>query len=272
MAQGNDAAPEILDLPIGLDATGIRAEFDSLGQVEVPADQYWGAQTQRSLQHFSVGHDKMPAEVYHAYGYVKKAAAAGQHPVRPPAGMDGPAHPAGLRRDHRGRAGPRVPAARVPDRLGHPLQHERERGHRQPLHPAGRRHTRLAAAGASQRSRQHGPVEQRHVPDRDAHRRLHHGYRADDPRAARAAGRDRRQRGEMVRHRQDRPDPSAGRHPADRRPGVVRVRRRAGRRDRGGRARHARPAATGHGRDGGRHRPQRAGEISGRKSRRSSPR
>ncbi len=75
MAQGNDAAPEILDLPIGLDATGMRAEFDSLGRVEVPADRYWGAQTQRSLQHFSVGHDKMPAEVYHAYGYVKKAAA-----------------------------------------------------------------------------------------------------------------------------------------------------------------------------------------------------
>src|SRR5580693_539038 len=75
MAQGNDAAPEILDLPIGLDATGTRAEFDSLGRVEVPADRYWGAQTQRSLQHVSVGHDKMPAEVYHAYGYVKKAAA-----------------------------------------------------------------------------------------------------------------------------------------------------------------------------------------------------
>src|ERR1039458_2037917 len=75
MAQGTDAAPEILDLPIGLDATGTRAEFDSLGQVHVPADRYWGAQTQRSLEHFSVGHDRMPAEVYHAYGYVKKAAA-----------------------------------------------------------------------------------------------------------------------------------------------------------------------------------------------------
>ena len=45
MAQGNDAAPEILDLPIGLDATGMRAEFDSLGRVEVPADHYWGAQS-----------------------------------------------------------------------------------------------------------------------------------------------------------------------------------------------------------------------------------
>jgi fumarate hydratase class II len=68
-------APKILDLPIGLDATGMRKEFDSLGDVEVPADRYWGAQTQRSLEHFNIGHDRMPKEVYHAYGYVKKAAA-----------------------------------------------------------------------------------------------------------------------------------------------------------------------------------------------------
>ena len=78
--------PKILDLPIGLSATGMRKEFDSLGQVEVPADHYWGAQTQRSLQHFNIGHDRMPKEVYHAYGYVKKAAAvvntaAGQLPA-----------------------------------------------------------------------------------------------------------------------------------------------------------------------------------------------
>jgi fumarate hydratase, class II len=68
-------APKILDLPIGLDATGMRREFDSLGEVEVPANRYWGAQTQRSLQHFNIGTDRMPEEVYHAYGYVKKAAA-----------------------------------------------------------------------------------------------------------------------------------------------------------------------------------------------------
>jgi fumarate hydratase, class II len=69
------AAPKILDLPIGLHVTGMRREFDSLGDVEVPADRYWGAQTERSLQHFNIGHDRMPKEVYHAYGYVKKAAA-----------------------------------------------------------------------------------------------------------------------------------------------------------------------------------------------------
>jgi fumarate hydratase class II len=69
------ATPRILDLPIGIDATGCRRESDSLGGIEVPADRYWGAQTQRSLLHFAIGDDRMPKEVYHAYGYVKKAAA-----------------------------------------------------------------------------------------------------------------------------------------------------------------------------------------------------
>ncbi len=50
-------------------------KVDSLGEVEVPADHYWVAQTQRSLLHFSIGDDHMPKEVYHAYGYVKEAAA-----------------------------------------------------------------------------------------------------------------------------------------------------------------------------------------------------
>jgi fumarate hydratase class II len=61
--------------PIGTGATGTRTESDSLGSLEVPAERYWGAQTQRSLIHFSIGDDHMPKAVYHAYGYVKKAAA-----------------------------------------------------------------------------------------------------------------------------------------------------------------------------------------------------
>ena len=75
MTTSNEEEPKILDVPIGLDAAGMRREFDSLGDVEVPANRYWGAQTQRSLEHFNIGHDRMPKEVYHAYGYVKKAAA-----------------------------------------------------------------------------------------------------------------------------------------------------------------------------------------------------
>jgi fumarate hydratase, class II len=69
------STPEITDVPIGLTATGTRRETDSMGGIDVPADRYWGAQTQRSLIHFSIGDDRMPKEVYHAYGYVKKAAA-----------------------------------------------------------------------------------------------------------------------------------------------------------------------------------------------------
>ncbi|GAB1439587.1 class II fumarate hydratase [Providencia sp.] len=63
------------NIPIGTNATGLREEFDSMGKVNVPADRYWGAQTQRSLQHFNIGNDLMPKDVYHAYGYVKKACA-----------------------------------------------------------------------------------------------------------------------------------------------------------------------------------------------------
>jgi fumarate hydratase class II len=52
-----------------------RTETDSMGAVEVPADRYWGAQTQRSLHHFSIGDDRMPVEVVRAFGILKKAAA-----------------------------------------------------------------------------------------------------------------------------------------------------------------------------------------------------
>jgi fumarate hydratase class II len=61
-----------------MDPTGeIRMETDSMGAVEVPADRYWGAQTQRSLHHFSIGGptERMPIEVVRAFGVLKKAAA-----------------------------------------------------------------------------------------------------------------------------------------------------------------------------------------------------
>ncbi|MFH8476525.1 class II fumarate hydratase [Streptomyces sp. NPDC018000] len=74
--EGRDGnAPKILDVPVGLHATGTRRETDPMGAIDVPADRYWGAQTERSLIHFSIGDDRMPKAVYHAYGYVKKAAA-----------------------------------------------------------------------------------------------------------------------------------------------------------------------------------------------------
>ena len=52
-----------------------RIETDSMGEIAVPADKYWGAQTERSLHHFNIGRDIMPREVTHAFGILKKAAA-----------------------------------------------------------------------------------------------------------------------------------------------------------------------------------------------------
>src|SRR5688572_14368096 len=55
--------------------TNVRIETDSMGEVEVAVDAYWGAQTQRSLKHFDIGFDVMPREVIRALGILKKAAA-----------------------------------------------------------------------------------------------------------------------------------------------------------------------------------------------------
>ena len=57
----------------------IRKETDSLGEVEVPADKLWGAQTQRSLEHFSIGKDLIPREMISSYAVLKKAAAIANH-------------------------------------------------------------------------------------------------------------------------------------------------------------------------------------------------
>src|SRR5262245_60306651 len=52
-----------------------RVERDTMGPIEVPADRYWGAQTQRSLHHFKIGGERFPREMIRALGLVKKAAA-----------------------------------------------------------------------------------------------------------------------------------------------------------------------------------------------------
>src|SRR3974390_3836385 len=56
-------------------AVAMRRETDSLGEVDVPADKLWGAKTQRSLEHFSIGKDLMPREMITAYAILKKGAA-----------------------------------------------------------------------------------------------------------------------------------------------------------------------------------------------------
>src|ERR1700683_460639 len=60
-------------------AQSFRKESDSLGLVEVPTDKLWGAQTQRSLQHFSIGKDLIPREMIASYAVLKKPAAIANH-------------------------------------------------------------------------------------------------------------------------------------------------------------------------------------------------
>src|SRR6266567_1735697 len=60
-------------------AARVRLETDSMGEIEVPADKYWGAQTQRSLLHFNIGFDVMPREMIRAFGMLKKACALVNH-------------------------------------------------------------------------------------------------------------------------------------------------------------------------------------------------
>src|SRR5712672_912908 len=59
--------------------TNMREESDSLGVVEVPADKLWGAQTERSLEHFCIGSDLIPREMITSYATLKKAAAIANH-------------------------------------------------------------------------------------------------------------------------------------------------------------------------------------------------
>ncbi len=58
-----------------MDNSGFRKEHDTMGEVLVPADKYWGAQTQRSYMNFRIGTEKMPEEIIRAFAILKKAAA-----------------------------------------------------------------------------------------------------------------------------------------------------------------------------------------------------
>jgi fumarate hydratase class II len=68
-----------LATPMESPMTATRIETDSLGEVRVPADKLWGAQTQRSLEYFSIGKDLMPREMIAAYAVLKKAAVVANH-------------------------------------------------------------------------------------------------------------------------------------------------------------------------------------------------
>src|SRR6476661_1760167 len=60
-----------------------RIETDSMGEIAVEADKYWGAQTERSLHHFNIGFDTMPREMIRALRNLKKAPPINKHPLKP---------------------------------------------------------------------------------------------------------------------------------------------------------------------------------------------
>ena len=111
-----------------------RIERDSMGEMQVPADRYWGAQTQRSKQNFVIGGEIMPREITHAFGILKKAAAIANHEIKPEKMTRRKARRdlQSVRRSDRGQAERPFPAGRMADRQRHAVEHERERSDREP--------------------------------------------------------------------------------------------------------------------------------------------
>ena len=205
----------------------IRKETDSLGEVNVPADKLWGAQTQRSLEHFSIGKDLIPREMITAYATLKKAAANANHAGKR---LDDQRHKlivqvcdeilAGQHQDM-------FPSARLDDRQRHAIQYERERSYLQPLLPARWHPAWQQISSTPERSRQYVAVVQRFVSLRNEHRRSCQCAAATDPGRQGAARCDRRKGPAVERRHQDRPHPHARRHATHARARVVRLRRHA---------------------------------------------
>ena len=206
------------------DKQELRTETDTMGAVKVPADRYWGAQTQRSLGNFRIGEERMPREVIHAYGVLKRAAAEINMDLGALEKKTGKTIVRAATEVMKGQAGRPFPAGRLADRIGHAIEHERQRGDFEPGHRADGRRDRLEGPRPSERPCQPQPVVQRHLPDRHAHRR---GRPDRDPAAAgapasaRHAGRA--AQGLRPGH-QDRPDPYPGRRAAHPRPGILGLR------------------------------------------------
>ena len=155
------------------EAAATRTESDSMGAVEVPADRYWGAQTQRSLHHFAIGHEeaeRMPREIVHAMGLLKRACAEVN-------ARDGRLDP-GVARHVIAAAGEVADGALDEHfplyiwQTGSGTQTNMNANEviaNRAIELAGGR-LGSEGTGPSERPRQHVAVEQRHVPDRDARR------------------------------------------------------------------------------------------------------
>ena len=149
-----------------------RTETDTFGPIEVPADRYWGAQTQRSLQNFRIGGERMPPPLVRALGLVKQAAARVNKDL-------GAARAARSPRPSRPRP-PRWWPGKLDDEFplvvwqtgsGTQTNMNANEVIAEPRQRAARRRARRQDAGPPERPRQSRPVLERHLPDRHAHRR-----------------------------------------------------------------------------------------------------
>ena len=105
-----------------------RIEKDTMGEMKVPADKYWAAQTERSYENFHIGGEIMPREITHAFGILKKAAAQANYELGklPEEKLD-----AIVKACDEVISG-KLPAGRMADGKRHSVQHERQRSHRKP--------------------------------------------------------------------------------------------------------------------------------------------
>ena len=232
--------------------SGFRIEHDTMGEVRVPADALWRAQTQRAVENFPISGRGLERAQIRALGLVKARRGAREQATSACwTGRRGRDR-RGRRRGRRGRARRPLPRRRVPDRLGHQLQHERQRGDRHPRRP--RRGLDVHPndhVNASQSS-------QRRLPDHDPPRRHRGAGHRRRPRAGAPRRRAAPPRRRLGRRRQGRSHPPHGRRADHAGPGggrlghPGRVRRRPG-------PRRAAPAgAAADRRHGRRHRAQRA--------------
>ncbi len=146
-----------------------RTERDPLGELQVPADAYYGVQTARAVENFPDQRPARPARPRHRHHPRQEGRRRSQRGARPARSARSRDAIVAAADEILAGALPRsVRRRRLPGRRRHVAQHERERGARQPRGGDPRRAAGHLHARAPERSRQHGPVDERRLPDGDA--------------------------------------------------------------------------------------------------------
>ena len=144
-------------------ASDVRIERDTFGEIEVPAERLWGAQTQRSLEHFRISGEQMPPELIRALALVKRACATVNRALGALEPAKADAIIAAADEVLAGEHDAEFPLVVWQTGLGHADQHEHERGAREPRLRAPRRRARRRPPGAPERRREPRPVLERRV-------------------------------------------------------------------------------------------------------------